>query len=238
MNGLGRGRFTRVYLAKDTSGTTHVLKYFPEPNAHMGHHERNILVELANSHILNVPRIEAFLPMDLASALLISPVGLRILPAPKTVSITPNLFIQLLDVIVHVHQLGIIHRDIKPENIYLNANDPRQVILADWGSAVKTFNPTYLEAEPCTYQGTPLYGEQHIIDQLQIPTKQLDLRSLVKTVFSIKQQKNPNCGKEWPEIENYWNSVSRDFPEFRNVLYFADTMNSAGLRDFFQKLWC
>ncbi len=128
MNGLGTGRFTRVDLAKDTSGITNVLKYFPEPNAHMGHHEQYFR-RTANSHILNVPRIEAFLPMGLASALLISPVEKKWV-APKTVSITLNLFIQLLDVIVHVHQLGIIHRDIKPENIYLNANDP---LLADWG---------------------------------------------------------------------------------------------------------
>jgi len=238
LSGLGTGRFTRVYLAEDYSRQSYALKYYPPEYAGMGAYEENILRNLALNNIAHVPSVATSLWVDNSYALSLSPVGVPILPAPIAVSITPALILPILHVLEHVHGLGIIHRDVKPENIYLNANDTSQVILNDWGSCVMTPQPTDFQADPCFFQGTPLYGEQHIRGQMQVPTKRLDLCSLVKTVFVIKQQKIPPCGTEWSDITNYWISVSRDFPEFQTVFTEAESLNYDALRRFFGALWC
>lgn len=46
-----------------------------------------------------------------------------------------RLFVQLVDVVAHIHAAGFIHRDIKCENILLGGADGRTVILSDLGFA-------------------------------------------------------------------------------------------------------
>ncbi len=89
----------------------------------------------------------------------------------------------------------------------------------------------------CPFQGTPFYGKQHIEGQLQLPTRELDLHCLVKTVYTIKQQKYPTCGKAWTDIEGYWNEVARAFPSFQNLLNSADACDYDGLKTKFEEMW-
>ena len=43
----------------------------------------------------------------------------------------------ILQAVAHVHEQGIIHRDIKPENILLRGSGRTDVLLADFGIAIK-----------------------------------------------------------------------------------------------------
>jgi serine/threonine protein kinase len=236
INGLGTGRFSRVYEVKrngNQDSSSFVLKFLTDENREMGRHEARILRDLqqAEGENENVPKVYNSIDNGRYYALVVSPVGIPIILASQSNIITSVMIVTLLDVLSFAHEkLYLIHRDVKPENIFLNKNNPNQIILSDWGSAAQ-------EGLPCPYQGTPIYGPRENRRQLQIPTKHLDLHCLVKTVYMIKQQRYPPSESEWPEIERYWSRVARMFPNFRSILNLADEGNSAGLRSYFEGMW-
>lgn len=43
----------------------------------------------------------------------------------------------LLQAVAHLHQQGIMHRDIKPENILIGSPGGTDILLADFGLAIK-----------------------------------------------------------------------------------------------------
>lgn len=230
LNGLGTGRFSRVYEVLDSL----VAKYFQLSFHDKGRHEEEILKLLRNHNIPNIPRCHDLVVRPNYSALIVSPVGIPIIFASQNNLITSNMILKLLDVLEFVHNLNIVHRDVKPENIFLSKNDHTEIILNDWGSAVRL---DALENGECDYEGTPLYGEQCRDGIKQVPTKKLDLRCLVKTVFTIKQQKYPRLKKTWGEIEAYWVNVANTYPQFLNVLNCAENEGYAELRRIFQEMW-
>jgi serine/threonine-protein kinase len=62
---------------------------------------------------------------------------------------------QLLDVLVHAHQRGIVHRDIKPENVFLTTD--RRVRLLDFGIARVESRVRTHTTEVGTTLGTPAF---------------------------------------------------------------------------------
>jgi serine/threonine protein kinase len=244
LNGLGTGRFSRVYEVNNdkTSSSSIVAKCFQFPFHEKGGHEKEILTLLQNHNIANIPKCQDLVvgpdSSSSSSVLILSPVGIPIIFASQNNFITPNMILTLLDVLQFAHNLNIVHRDVKPENIFLNRNNLNEIILNDWGSAVRL---DLLENDgECDYEGTPLYGEEqprYHGRMKQVPTKKLDLRCLVKTAFTIKQQKYPRSKMTWGEIEAYWGTVSRKSPHFQNVLNFAENEDYDALRNFFQGIW-
>jgi hypothetical protein len=224
--GLGKGHFARVYAAtqeNDNSSTEYVLKYFANEKMISGIQENKILTQLHEAQVPNIPVVEFFFEFPQKCALIVSPVGIPILPAPPNALITPHVICTLLGVLELAHAQGIVHRDVKPANIYLTANN--EVILSDWGSAAPL-------QRRCKYVGTPLYGEQKTAEHT--PSVALDLCSLVKTAFTLKQLKSPLCNPRiWIEIENYWNEMSMTFPGFQDLLRIAKLENYEMLRDRF-----
>lgn len=229
VKGLGTGRFARVYAAQECdsdSGPVYVLKVFQ--NCQIGIHEENILSRLAHLNIANIPVVHTSVrPLDGTFGLLVTPIGMPILPAPSGMVINPLMFNKLLEVLETVHGLGIIHRDVKPENIILLGEG--EIILDDWGSAVDINSS-------CSYQGTPVYGVEN--QGVQIATRALDLHCLVKTVFTIKQQNFPPSGLNWKQIQEHWTGISKTFPLFPTVLDCADNEDYESLRRYFSDLWC
>ena len=230
VKGLGVGRFARVYAAARQEGHSDadplsVLKFFR--NFQVGMNEENILRRLAHLNLANIPVIQTSVQlMDGSFGLVVSPIGVPILPAPLGVRITPSMFITLLEVLESVHRIGIIHRDVKPENILLVGSN--EIMLNDWGSAVE-INLS------CSYQGTPVYGEKN--QGTHMPTRALDLCCLVKSAFTIKHQQFPPSDLSWEDIQAYWTSVSTEFPSFRSILKCAGDENYEGLKRFFSELW-
>lgn len=241
INGLGTGRFSRVYEVKNSANNNQmrfVLKYYCGLFKEMGRHEESILKLLGTENINNVPKFQDFIEHVHSSALVVTPVGIPIILASQTYRITTEMVLDLLSVLQIAHALQIIHRDVKPENIFLNNSNPQHIILIDWGSAVRLDN---LVDGECIYQGTPLYGEECIHGVNQKPTKNLDLCCLVKTVFTIKQQKYPRCDLDRDGIQNYWNGVALDFPKFQTLLDVASTEDYSGLENslenYFRDMW-
>mmetsp|Transcript_5496 Transcript_5496/g.5637 ORF Transcript_5496/g.5637 Transcript_5496/m.5637 type:complete len:600 (+) Transcript_5496:989-2788(+) len=234
INGLGTGRFSRVYEVKSYNiedQSSYVLKYYTESPLEMGKLECSTLLQLQQVASENVPRVIQLVERLSYCALVVLPVGIPIIHASQNNRITSSMIGTLLNVLHQAHEnYNIIHRDVKPENIFLNKNNLNQIILNDWGSATQA-------NVLCPYQGTPLYGEQHIEGQFQLPTRQLDLHCLVKTVYTIKQQKYPLCRTDWASIAAYWEDVAIAFPTFQTLLDCADGCNYEELRRNFEGIW-
>jgi serine/threonine protein kinase len=226
--GLGVGRFSRVYLAQPENDPQNqiVLKYYE--NGEMGRRELNWLSRLVERE--NVPKVFASQNLDHhAFALMVTPVGKSVLPAPNNVWITPKMIVTLCGVLSYAHEKEIIHRDVKPDNIFL-AGDTNTIFLNDWSSAATC-------GRECDYHGTPLYGEKKV--ERHVPTKELDLCSLVKTAFSMMKQISPPPHRHWDDIQAYWGQVSRDFPQFQILLDCARTNppNYDQLATHFRAMW-
>ena len=224
--GLGKGRFARVYAATETNNSReYVLKYYSSYGTRSGKQENQTLCALNSIGVRNIPVVEKFIDFSENYVLIISPVGLPILPTPFNLEMTPQLICTLLEVLKCAHDHGIVHRDVKPENIYLHF-ETSEVILGDWGSAAEL-------GKHCQYEGTPLYGEQKTA--YHTPSAALDLCSLVKTAFVLKQQHNPRCyyPRSWTHIEEYWNHIADTFPGFAHLITCANSGNHAGLRELF-----
>lgn len=214
IEGLGRGRFSSAYLCHFETVTgieKKVIKLFG--NQEMGDNEISILKKCQKRRIDNVPIIHCRYRTDDLLALVVTPVGLPVLPVSQYY-ITPRMILDLLSVLEHVHdRLGYVHRDVKPDNIYLDSADPRKIILSDWSSACEA-------GATCLYHGTPLFGEENVF--YHTPSFPLDLCSLVKTAFSLFKQTWPPPLSEWSEIQAYWKRVSGDFPGFAKAMKHAD----------------
>lgn len=67
---------------------------------------------------------------------------------------------QMLSVVHHCHQRGVIHRDLKPENFLLDRDtDDADLKATDFGLSC-FFNPPQYLREPC---GTPMYIAPEVI---------------------------------------------------------------------------
>ena len=75
--------------------------------------------------------------------------------APFSVGEVLEISSQLLDVLVHAHQRGIVHRDIKPENVFLTADG--RVRLLDFGIARVESRVHTHSTEIGTTLGTPAF---------------------------------------------------------------------------------
>jgi len=232
ISGLGRGAFSSVYTCQyenANSGTYYVMKVFT--NQQHAEVEKNHLSQLKVAGVNNIPEVVDIKTDADFAALIVSPVGIRMFD-PQIDFITPDMMVTLVNVVQAAHKINIIHRDIKPENIFIDSKDRKRIILNDWSSSV------LLEDKPIRYVGTSLYGDGADNNGMHIPTKSLDIRCLVKTLFSLSRQKPPTVIDN--VYEAYWNDVENKFKQFKVALKLAEGPEGPEykkLRKLLRKMW-
>lgn len=234
LNGLGRGRFSSVFSCCSTqSDEVFVLKVFRGDIMHMAMTERDVLTSLSEGGVSNIPSFRELHFSPDFHALILTPLGVPVLPCPLSADITPYMLVTLLNVVQMAHGLNWIHRDIKPDNIYLARADPSRIVLNDWSSAA----PANVE---CDYVGTRLFGDGPSANNKHRPDQRLDLRSLVKTVFCLSKQRMPTVEDNDGAVKQYWDRVAQQSPQFLKAINFADegTADSYDkLAELFANLW-
>lgn len=241
VDGLGKGRFSSVYscrrrpsiIISSNVEEKFVLKVFGGDTKHLAMAEKSILVELNDNNIANIPiSLDLFSGSESFHALILTPLGVPVLPCPINNPVTPSMIVTLLQVIRSVHGLGWIHRDVKPDNIYFDSRDMSRIVLSDWSSAAKA-------GIECDYVGTRLFGDPPDIPDRpnkHVPTPILDLRSLARTAFCLSKQRLPLVD-DHSNVGQYWGNVIRDCSLFAKAMDYAGAGNYDALEHFFRTSW-
>lgn len=226
--GLGRGRFVVAYRAERVVDKVQlVLKVYDRADELYFLREQDILKRLTASE--HVPKFELEDRGGKYLITVVSPVGYNSMLLPPDKSFTPAMAITLINVLQTVHELGYIHRDVKPDNIYFREGDLEHIILSDWSSSAE-------RDVRCPFEGTILFASQPDPDGHHFPTRQVDLYSLVKSVFCLVRQQQPALN-DWQTVEDYWCKVEDNFPSFRRALALAKEANYDGLKAHMNSVW-
>jgi serine/threonine-protein kinase len=122
-----------------------------------------------------------FLVMDLLRGQTLAE---RLEPGSKPLSVGAALEVcsQLLDVLVHAHDRGIVHRDIKPENVFLTSEG--RVRLLDFGIARVEASRRSHETQVGTTLGTPAFmAPEQALGRWEALDGRSDLWSLGATMY-------------------------------------------------------
>lgn len=91
-----------------------------------------------------------------------------------------RLFVQLVDVVVHIHAAGFIHRDIKCENILLGGPDGRMVVLADLGFAGRWRKGEKIREK----LGSPHYSSPEVVAQIPYEGPEVDVWAMGVVLYA------------------------------------------------------
>ncbi len=229
---LGAGGFSHTYIAKDTKRPSNpdcVIKYlqparndeeFLEVARRLFRNEAEIL-EVVGKHD-RIPELLAYFEENINFFLIQeyivgNSLSDEILPnRPLPEATVRNIVKDVCEILVFVHDKGVIHRDIKPSNLIRRQHDNR-VVLIDFG-AVKVIQPQELEGESQTIAvGTMGYAS---------PEQMMGQPRFNSDIFALGMLAIQGLtGKSYKELErdDKFNMVWRHFvpntnPTFADIL--------------------
>ncbi len=105
-----------------------------------------------------------------------------------------KILLRVADAIRYAHSRGLVHRDIKPENIMLGQFG--EVLVADWGLALRIGDDDVRHGVKQTIGGTPAYMAPELADGSHAAaTYQTDVYLLGAILFEILTGNPPHDGK-------------------------------------------
>ncbi|MBD2343166.1 CHASE2 domain-containing serine/threonine-protein kinase [Anabaena subtropica] len=161
---LGSGGFSETYIAEDTQRPGNprcVVKQLKPANTQakglelarrLFHSEAQTLERLGTHH--NIPQLLAYFEQEaefyLVQEYIIGHPLSRELPSGRGIMETDvsEIVRELLQILVFIHENGVIHRDIKPSNIIRRDSDGK-LVLIDFG-AVKEISSLHIENQEQT----------------------------------------------------------------------------------------
>jgi PAS domain S-box-containing protein len=114
--------------------------------------------------------------------------------AANSVDENVKVLLRVADAIRYAHSRGLVHRDIKPENIMLGQFG--EVLVADWGLALRIEGNDQRQGGKQTIGGTPAYMAPELADGSHNAAKvQTDVYLLGAILFEILTGYPPHDGK-------------------------------------------
>lgn len=126
------------------------------------------------------------------------------------------LFLQLVDAVSRLHQLGIVHRDLKLENILISeaknggGDESRKLTLIDFGLSAELPNPDHLLSDWC---GSPLYASVELISKKPY-RKEVDIWALGVILYCLVAGYQPFYGTTVGEIFHKITYQRVTYPEY------------------------
>lgn len=208
VNYLGSGLTSLVFEVKSTESGKKYTAKIAKDEFNLEKEEMNLKM-IASEETLknNICHVHAMAATTTSKqALILWPVGYRVVPLKNGHFIHGGHIKQLTYLISTLHKRGFAHRDIKPQNMYVYDDN---IILNDFGSC-----------QPLSFtgpwEGTKEYGDCPSESTETYTLVQADLRSLVRACFVMI------TGEEPPPKEGY--------KQFWDHVFSRDTVWSEALR--------
>jgi serine/threonine protein kinase len=155
--------------------------------------------------------------------ILMTSVGLPVMPVETTNRVSGRHLGQLVDVIAASHCLGglgagLCHRDLKPDNLFLVRDEEGklQLLVSDWGAAVfQDFD----HPKEFPWIGTRAYSSPPVsISGSHSPTRATDLTLLIRTAFVLVTVIKPPS----KDSEKHWGRVTAQGTFWGHLLSLAE----------------
>jgi eukaryotic-like serine/threonine-protein kinase len=141
---IGAGGFGAVYRARDATGRRVAIKVLHAAHGTLPGAVERFLREIAAvrairhdnlAQVLGCGRLPDLRPYMVMEYLEGEDLDARLRRARLTPFEALELLEPLCDALAAAHACGIVHRDVKPSNVFVLADDPRRVLLLDFGVA-------------------------------------------------------------------------------------------------------
>eukprot|EP00298_Acanthocystis_sp_HF-20_P017269 c21713_g4_i1.p1 GENE.c21713_g4_i1~~c21713_g4_i1.p1 ORF type:complete len:495 (+),score=71.01 c21713_g4_i1:308-1792(+) len=227
---LGSGLSGTVYSGSYDQFSNCVVKVFKNPTDYKN--EKQILEMLSSCS--NIPKIlcreQEIRDKSNNCVLIHKNLGTRF-QCDRPPVLNQNHVNQLVAVLLHAHQLGIVHRDVTHRN-YFHLQDGN-VLLNDWASAVRTTrkdgNGQFIY-ESCSYAGVILECSETLCHSSlsYVPCPKDDLHALARSVFLLHHPKIDQSSfiaekdqYDYKKISSFWRTLSESSSAWKAVFDLA-----------------